>query len=65
MTSRDNRINIDYSDDGKGFNLEEVAEKGNGLRSIQNRVEQFQGILVMNSKPDKGVQVHIEIPQKQ
>jgi len=65
ISSRDNRINIDYSDDGKGFNLEEVAEKGNGLRSIQNRVEQFQGILVMNSKPDKGVQVHIEIPQKQ
>ncbi|HAZ00991.1 MAG: hypothetical protein A2W95_01960 [Bacteroidetes bacterium GWA2_40_14] len=60
------RINLDYADDGIGFNVKEVQqnEKGNGLPNIQNRVLSFNGYFGITSHKNRGMQVKIEIPIK-
>ena len=56
-------LNIQYSDDGKGFNVEEKLEsKSIGLSSIQSRVNFLSGKVNLQSKPGKGTKYYMEIP---
>ena len=57
-------LNITYSDDGKGFNVEEKLEsKSIGLASIQSRVNFLSGQVVINSKLDAGTTYSIQVPK--
>jgi len=57
------QLNITYSDDGKGFNVEEKIEsKSIGLTSIESRVNFLSGQIYVESKPGEGVKYVIEIP---
>jgi len=57
------RLDIIYTDDGKGFNVEEKMEsKSIGLQSIQSRVNFLNGIMQLYSEPGKGVSYKLEIP---
>lgn len=54
-------------DEGKGFNVasrlsEAVLEKRMGIRSIEERVKLLGGSLSINSKPDSGTRIRIDIP---
>ena len=52
-----------YSDDGKGFDVEEKLEsKSLGLTSIQSRVNFLNGKSQFHSEPGKGVSYKLEIP---
>jgi signal transduction histidine kinase len=56
-------LEIYYSDDGKGFNMEEKAGgKSIGLQSIESRVNFLNGKFQMYSAPGKGVSYKFEIP---
>lgn len=57
-------IILDYSDNGGGFNLENAlsAKKGLGLSNIYQRVNTLNGIINVETGPDKGIRVHIEFP---
>jgi len=56
-------LNIEYSDDGKGFNVEEKLHlKSIGLSSIQSRVNFLSGNVTMKSEPGQGVNYTIHIP---
>jgi len=56
-------LNIRYSDDGKGFDVEEKIEsKSIGLQSIQSRVNFLNGKTEIKSEPTKGVNYIIQIP---
>lgn len=56
-------LNIEYSDDGKGFNVEEKFEsKSIGLTSIQSRVNFLSGNVTVKSEPGQGVNFIIHIP---
>jgi signal transduction histidine kinase len=56
-------VKINYSDDGKGFNMEEKMEsKSIGLSGIQSRVNFLSGEINIESSPAKGVNFHIKIP---
>ncbi|MCD4683968.1 MAG: hypothetical protein K8R86_11850, partial [Bacteroidales bacterium] len=56
-------LNIQYSDDGKGFDVEEKIEsKSIGLTSIQSRVKFLEGELSTESKPGAGVSYFVQIP---
>lgn len=50
-----------YEDDGIGFNLSQTT-LGIGLTNIKNRVENYNGILHIDSKPNRGTSINIEIP---
>ncbi len=55
-------LKINYSDDGKGFNVEETLEvKSIGLQSIQSRVNFLEGKLTINSESEKGTKYDIKI----
>ena len=53
-----------YEDDGVGFDLS-ITTLGIGLTNIKNRVENYNGILHIDSQPDRGVNINIEIPFKE
>jgi signal transduction histidine kinase len=58
-----NQLNIEYKDDGKGFNVEEKLEsKSIGLTSIQSRVNFLNGKLSTISELGTGVKYTIQIP---
>lgn len=58
-------LHIMLSDDGKGFNIEEVV-KGNGLNNMRNRAKRLKGKLYIDSKPGKGttINLHFRLPNK-
>ena len=59
------QLSIDYTDNGKGFNVEEImAKKSIGLTSIQSRVKFLNGNIDCHSKVNKGTNYHIIIPLK-
>jgi signal transduction histidine kinase len=57
------KMEVYFSDDGKGFNVEEKLEsKSIGLQSIQSRVNFLNGSLEIDSGPGKGTGYSITIP---
>ena len=57
------QLEVVYTDDGKGFVVEEKLESRSiGLQSIQSRVNFLNGKLVIESKPGAGVKYIIHIP---
>lgn len=56
-------LNIIYEDDGLGFDLHNNASvKGLGLQNIDKRVNKLNGKITVDSAPEKGIAVIIEIP---
>lgn len=59
----DGKLEIRYSDDGKGFIVENMLESQSiGLKSIQSRVSFLNGFLEIQSSPGKGTRCYIRIP---
>ena len=61
---QNNEINFNYADNGIGFDMEKIGEKGTGLgiMNIQERVKILRGGLEMVSKPGAGSKTKIHIP---
>ncbi|MEI6950065.1 AAA family ATPase [Paraflavisolibacter sp. H34] len=59
------KLVITVKDNGKGFDPEKVqsAGKGLGLRNIQNRVSLIKGALSLDTQPQKGTAITIELPR--
>jgi signal transduction histidine kinase len=56
-------LDIIYTDDGKGFRIEDKLEsKSLGLTSIQSRMNFLNGKIHFYSEPGKGVSYKLEIP---
>jgi signal transduction histidine kinase/Tfp pilus assembly protein PilF len=54
---------LKYTDDGKGFDLEQKLESGSiGLKSIQSRVNFLNGRIEIDAEPGKGVKYILQIP---
>lgn len=56
-----NNLIITASDDGKGFNIDEI-EKGSGLINMKSRAELINATLELTSQPTKGVQLVLNYP---
>jgi signal transduction histidine kinase len=54
-------INLEITDNGKGFNLKKT-KKGVGLTNIINRAELFNGQVEIVTAPGKGCTIKISIP---
>lgn len=59
----DDLLQLQYTDDGVGFNLEETLsiKKGLGLYNLQNRIQTIGGKINMYSSPGKGVNYQIVV----
>lgn len=53
---------LEYEDDGKGFNPNQVHKKGMGLENINSRVNFLKGTLSVESADGEGVSYLIRIP---
>lgn len=62
------RVNISISDDGCGFNPEDLLDQTHqdsfGLLGMRERVELLEGRLRISSVPGKGTEIHVSIPLK-
>ena len=64
---KDKFLNVSYSDDGNGFNVEEIMndrQKGLGLNNIKNRITTIGGKCEFQSELGKGTKVSIEVNYK-
>jgi signal transduction histidine kinase len=58
------QLNIQFSDDGKGFNVKDKLDSNTiGISSIINRVKFLNGTVSIESKPGKGCMYLIQIPK--
>lgn len=59
-------VSLEYKDDGKGFDLEEVHNgKSLGMTSLASRVQIIKGNHQVSSAPGEGISVNIEVPLTQ
>lgn len=59
-----NVVVVVISDDGVGFDINEVKDTSYGLLNIKNRVEEIKGELVVKSSPGEGSQIIVQFPLK-
>lgn len=62
ITETPQGFSITITDDGRGFDPEQVRFFANGLKNMQNRIEQAGGQYHIHSEPGKGTQTTIEMP---
>jgi signal transduction histidine kinase len=55
------RIILSIKDNGKGFDLSKT-KRGLGLHNIFNRVEYYQGTVQLDSGPERGCILKVELP---
>ena len=63
LVSSDTLITIMINDDGQGCDLTKQV-KGFGLKGMQERVDSLLGKMTLNSSPNKGMKIVIEVPRK-
>ncbi len=58
----DNKLEMTYSDNGKGFDLKKEELRGLGLSNIRSRVKSLDGKLDIHTKPRQGFFLKISLP---
>ena len=53
-------IQLSIKDDGKGFDVNKVRLFANGLKNMQNRIQQVGGSYSISSEPGKGTLTEIK-----
>lgn len=62
LSKNENTLTLIVEDDGIGFNSAQLANyKGNGLQNVQSRVDYIKGRFEIESYPNKGTTISIEI----
>jgi PAS domain S-box-containing protein len=56
------RMELNMTDDGKGFNPEKVRKKGLGLSNIRSRADLFGGKVTIQSAPGHGCKLRVQVP---
>jgi two-component system nitrate/nitrite sensor histidine kinase NarQ len=51
------------TDDGIGFNTRSVQGVGHGLVNMAARAQKVRGLFVIQSKPDKGTRISLDLPK--
>lgn len=65
LTTKNNKIIFNFTDDGKGFDFEakrKDPKSGLGMRNMESRLSVINGTLEIKSAIGKGTKTHIEIP---
>jgi two-component sensor histidine kinase len=56
----DGRMTITITDNGRGFVIDQVRAKGNGLGNMEQRLARIGGRLVLDSEPGGGTRIRME-----
>jgi signal transduction histidine kinase len=59
---RNQLLNVQISDNGKGFDLANTRQFANGLINMKQRMEQINGTYEIHSKPGKGTETKLAVP---
>ncbi len=63
LVGHESGLNVMIEDNGKGFDVNQLLQgKGLGLKSIESRVKYLEGNLNIDSTPNQGTTINIEIP---
>ena len=62
LVQEDGSIRISVRDWGIGFSLKRVEEGHFGLQGIRERVRLFSGQITIETAPDKGTHISVELP---
>lgn len=68
VAMRDHRLNVEIHDDGRGFvsaldgDVDRRHERGHGLRNMRARAAALGGTLTIESAPDRGTRLTLNIP---
>lgn len=62
MMIKDNKMLIELSDNGKGFELDKTRRFGNGLKNMKSRMDDIKGNFIIESEIDKGTKTNINFP---
>jgi signal transduction histidine kinase/ligand-binding sensor domain-containing protein len=68
VAMHDHRLNVEIRDDGRGFSrnaecdLDRRRERGHGLRNMGERAAALGGTLTIESAPDRGTRLTLDIP---
>jgi two-component system sensor histidine kinase DegS len=62
LTQRGDRVLLEVSDDGCGFQAEQVDKRRFGLRGIRERARVLRGKASIDSTPGQGTRVRVELP---
>jgi signal transduction histidine kinase len=57
-------LDVFIEDNGKGFELKDRDQFGNGLSNMEHRVRELGGVFSLVSAPKKGTQIHFQIALK-
>jgi signal transduction histidine kinase len=63
LFQNEDNFTVSVIDDGKGFDLKEVA-LGNGLANMEQRISEINGSISIDSIPEKGTKIIIQVPLK-
>ena len=58
---QDGSIILKYGDDGCGFSIDDLQDRGMGISNINSRVSSLSGIFRMDSEPGRGMTAYVEI----
>ncbi len=61
LVGEGNRLTLTIEDNGKGFDLQQMASKGIGLKNLSSRIKLLDGTYEILSEPGKGTSIYIEI----
>ena len=61
----ENYINILVEDDGIGFDNTKAGSSGIGLNNIYSRVDHMKGKVDIDTRPNAGTVINIDIPYQQ
>jgi len=64
MSVKDGCLRLAVSDNGKGFEQQDVNGQGNGLRNMQHRAEHLGGWLNISSAPGRGTRIDLQVPAR-
>ncbi len=61
LVQENHRLSLTVSDDGKGFNIKNLASSnGKGIKNIQRQVSLYEGIMEITSEPKQGCECCLE-----
>jgi len=61
MRKEDTTLIIEYTDDGKGFDMTNVSKKGMGLQNIESRLEMIHAVYTITSQVNGGFKIKISV----